>query len=239
MPLYAGNPYLFASEPPPPGDWEVVMWDTDAINATASPVVTLTGYDPVEGDIVVAWFASSSSATLNTVLSGWANVLGGTTIADPGDGTCICACLLHPVTSGEEGADTNAWTFTGMWNVPETGTWIAGVFRNGDPTTPLMAAAAAVDSLPVATHTLAGVGSGSITASNGLVVSAVFPDTTETYTTPAGWTNGIAAGGGLQGGNSYVRDTLTTSGVAVAATNITPSGANEYAGITVVLNKAP
>lgn len=231
------NPYRFAV-PPPPSDIEVVAFDSLAMTTTASPAVTIDGYDPAANDIVVAWVASTSGATVSAVASGWVNVLGGTTSAGPGDGTVQVACLYHVVTAGEETANTNSWTLTNLWNVTETGEVIAVVVRGADSTTVLDSAASAVDATIAATHILAGL-TGANLSTGSLVLSAVFPDALETYTAPSGWTSITATSGTNQGGHAFRRTAVTSAGVDVSPTNITPSSSDEYASITVALLEAP
>jgi hypothetical protein len=233
------NPYMYPTVIPPSGDFEIVVFDSLAMTAVNTPAVTIDGYDPLEGDVVVAWAASTSSATVNAIASGWVNVLGGTTSAGPGDGTVQVACVYHVVTAGEETANTNSWSLTNLWNTPETGEVIAMVVRGADTTTVLDSANSAVDATVAPTHVLAGL-TGTNLSTGSLVLSAVFPDQFDTYAAaPTGWTSITASSATNQGGHVYRRDTLTLAGADVLPTNITPSAANEYASITIAILVAP
>lgn len=231
------NPYFFTSSPPPSGNLEVVTFDTLPMTATNSPTVTIDGYDPVEGDVVITWVASSSGATVSSIATGWVNVLGSTVSAGPGDGTVQVACAYHVIDAAEDIANTNSWTLTDLWNTPETGETIAVVVRGADTLTVIDAANSAVDATLPSTHVLAGL-TGADLSTGSLVLSAVFPDQMETYTTPSGWTSITATSATNQGGNAYYRDALTQSGVDVLATNIAASAADEYTSITIAILEA-
>lgn len=228
------NPYFFTTVPPPSGNLAVVTFDTLPMTATNSPTVTIDEYDPVEGDVVIAYIASSTGATVSSVAAGWVNVLGGTVSAGPGDGTVQVACVYHVINSTEASANTNSWALTGLWNTPETGETIAVVVRGADTSIVIDAANFAVDATLPTTHVLAGL-TGAELSTGSLVLSAVFPDQMETYTTPSGWTSITATSATNQGGHLYSRDMLTLSGSDITATNVVASGADEYASITVAI----
>lgn len=233
------NPYMFATAPlPPSGNLSVVAYRAEAMTATASPSFTVVGYTPVADDLVVFWNASTSGATLAVVASGWTNPLGGTSISTPADGTVAVACLVHVVTPAEVSANTNSWTFTSMWNTAETGETIVAVVRGADSANPIDASAVAFDPGVVTPHVLAGLaGAGLETGS--LVLSGVFPDAFETYSTPAGWSLVTASTAVNQGGAVFSRDSATSAGVDVLATNVVPSSADEYASITLAVKASP
>ena len=234
------NPYMFVSgaPTPPSSSLSVVASRAEAMTATASPSFTVVGYTPVENDLVVLWNASTTSATLATVGSGWVNVLGGTNISTPADGTVAVACLAHVVTASEQSANTNSWTLTNLWNVTETGETIVVVVRGADPLNPIDSAAAAFNASPVTPHVLAGL-TGTDLETGSLVMSGVFPDAMGTYSAPVGWASVSATTAVNQGGEVFSRTDATLAGVDVTATNVVPSASDEYASITVAVKVAP
>ena len=232
------NPYIFTANFPSEFEGElpisIVTTLAEPVNSTASPTISFTSYTPIENDTIVMWSASSSGATLALVPSDWINVLGGTAIATPGDGTLAITCLAHIITATEASTGTTSWTFSGMWNTPEVGETIAVIIRGVNTTNPINAATASFNASPVATHVLAEV-SGASLDTGSLVLSGVFPDNLQTYTTPAGWSSISATTGTNQGGHVFMNNNLTIAGTSVSPTDIIPSSTDEYASITVAL----
>ena len=93
-----------------------------------------------------------------------------------------------------------------------------------------------VNSWVVAALKSAGAASG-VAVTNGLVLRAAVCDGLTTYTTPAGHTQRVTSNTN-QGVWLGTRDTAATAATAVAATDITPTGADEYASITLVITPA-
>lgn len=196
---------------------------------TASPSVTF-GSAAAENDIVAFWVCSSTTAAIGSVPSGWVNPLGGTTMVN--SDSHAQAMVYHQVTAGEAG--TTTFTATSLFNASETGNVCALLLRGVSPTGLHMAAASTFSSANAATpHVLAGIASGSVTASGATVFSGVCADSAVTYTTPTGWTVQQTSASTLRQ-SVYTRDALTTSGVAVDPEDVTPSAGNEYASITVI-----
>lgn len=197
--------------------------------ATRSPSFTFGSSDVQEGDVILAFPSSTNTATI-TIPSGWVNVLGGTT--DVESDSHELSGGYHVVTAGEVGQ--TAWTLTNWYDTTEVGNVVAILVRNVDPADVLDIAASAFNSGNTITpHVLAGL---TPIVDGGFIVSCVAKDGTGNYTTPpAGWSLDQTSNTG-NGKALLTRDALSQSGVAVPATNITPSAGDEYASITVVLN---
>jgi hypothetical protein len=204
------------------------------LTASRSPSVTFSAA-PAAGDVIVLWSVSAAVAAVGTV-TGWDNVLGGTTVVASDAHTEVC--VLHVVTTAEANANTVTFTVTNLWSTAQTGSTVAGVWTAVDGTTPIDSAASTFSSTNGATpHVLAGL-TGSNLSNNSQVVSAVAKDSLGTWTTPAGWTARQAQNAANNGIAIFTRDTLTTAGTNVTATNITPNTGDEYASITVALTEA-
>lgn len=215
-------------------DPHVTQTATAALSASRSPSVTFAT-SPIENDYVVLFASSTTTATI-TVPATWENALGGTTDVES-DAHQMC-CVIHRVTSAEDAADTVTFTATNLYDATETGEVVGVVLRNVSTVTPIDSANSAFDSAnSVTPHVLASL-TGANLSTGSLVVSAVAKDGTGTWTTPAGYT-ALASRNTNQGLAAYSRNTPTTSGVNVAATNITPSAGDEYTSITVAFTKAP
>lgn len=233
-----GSEWVELTEGAPSAGIDTVFSAANAMTTVNAPVIALTGYTPVAGDLVVSFPYSTSSATISTILSGWTNPLGGTALCTPADGTVALASVYHFITSGEETAGTNSWTLTDFWNTPETGEILSVVIRGANATAPIDAVGTQFDAGVATTHNLAGL-LGADVGTGSLVISALAPDAFGTYATdPSGWVTVQASTGTNQGGKLFERTALTTSGVAVPETAVTPSGSDEYASITLAIAPA-
>jgi hypothetical protein len=214
----------------------VVQPAYSVLTASASPSVTFN-VPVAENDVVVMWAASATVAVLNAAPAGWVNALGGTTIV--ASDSHSMACVYHKVTAGEASAQTLTYTATSLFTAAQTGYVHAALVRNVDPTTPLDAAASTFNSGNTITpHVLAGL-AGADVGTGSLVLSSVTKDAVGAYSTlPSGW-EFLATTNTNLGMATLRREATTTSGVAVAATNITPSAGDEYASITVALTPGP
>jgi hypothetical protein len=226
------NPFVMAGA----AVFDIVAIGTAALTASNTPSVTFGGYTPALDDAVALFCASTSGAAIGAEGSGWANMFTAGTIVTPADGTVAIAGVTHRVTSGEVSAVTTTYSVPGLFNVTETGEVIGLVVR-GAHATLLDSANSAFNASPVTPHVLPGL-TGADLSNGSLVVSAVFPDAMETYSTPSGWTLVSATTGTNQGGAVFRRDTLTAAGVDITATNITPSASDEYASITIAIAAA-
>lgn len=212
--------------------------DGETFTATRSPSIVFGGAAFAAGDVVVLWIASQTTATIAAVAD-WTNVLGGTTDIES-DQSQMC-CMAHVVTDAEALAGTTDWTLTDLYTTTETGQSLGHVWRGVDASSPIMAAAGTFSNANTATpHVLAGIAAGSVTASNGLVLSCVAVDaTSRSWTTPGGWSPISLVASAAPTLGTFIRTALTTAGVAVDATDITPSTGDEYTSITVILSAPP
>lgn len=207
----------------------VVLTDNRAITASASPSMTFSRA-PLPNDILDAAPSSTGiTVTLQTVAT-WVDVLGA--LVDVESDSHELARRYHVVTAAEYGATTLTWTLTSMYSAVQTGNIVSQVVADVDPNVPLDVAASTFNSTNTVTpHVLAGL---TPTTNNGLVSSVVAKDATGAYSTaPSGW-NLRVTNNTNQGKAMLDRIAYTTAGVAVPATNITPSAGDEYASITVV-----
>lgn len=210
----------------PSTDPYVVDTAAAAISASRSPSLTFA-VAPLAGDVIVIWPSSTTTAAI-TDPSGWVNVLGANTDIET-DAHEQC-CLYHVVTAAEAAASTVTFTATNLYDVAETGAVVGAVVRNVNIADVLAGFQTADNSGAVTPHLLSAV---TPDVSGGLILSAVAKDTSGTYTTqPTDWT--FIATSTTQKLLRY--NILSTSGVAVGPTNITPSASDEYISITVVLN---
>ena len=208
-----------------------VVASAAAALSTNDPAVTFTGYTPLENDIVVLF--PSSTTVLGVVAdaslpSGWSNPLGdGVEVNSDAHGI---ACLIHTVTAAEESGGTTTYTATNALDAAETGNVTGCVIRGSSG---VDAANSTFNSGNTVTpHVLASLPGGSL-SDGSQVISCVAKDGTGAYSTdPTGWT-GLVTSNTNQGKWLGRRDALTTAGVDVSATNITPSAGDEYASVTL------
>ena len=193
--------------------------------ATRSPSFTFGSSDIQEGDLILAFPSSTNTATV-AMPSGWSNLLGGTT--DVESDAHELSGGYHFVTSGEVGQ--TSWTLTNWYDTTEVGNVVAILIRGAGGIDDVQSAFNSGNT--VTPHVLAGV---TPTISGGMVISCVAKDGTGNYTSdPSGWT--IRQTSNTNNGKALLEyNTLTTAGVAVGPTNITPSAGDEYASITVVV----
>jgi hypothetical protein len=194
-----------------------------------------TSYVPQLNDMVI-FFANIQNILGFVTPSGWVNPLGGDTslVTDSHE----AACVYHLVTSGEVTAVQTTYQAINWCNSIPAGRVFALILRGADPAAPIDAFGTDFNSGDTTTpHVIAGLLSGDVTYTNDKVVGFVCSDGFGNYVgaTPAGWTMQTQSNnsGSQTSGTLLTRDTNTTAGVAVAATNITPSAADEYIAITL------
>lgn len=206
---------------------------------TASPSLTFGSWTPALNDVVLLWSKVVSTAITITVPAGWVNCdpSGGNTnvSSDTGSG----AAIYHLVTSGEVSGVTTTYTATSLWNSTVNGNVTGIVLRGVDSTTPIDSSAVAFDNANTVTPHVLPALVGANLSSNSLVVGCVAADGNGTYdTNPSGWTIQIQNNAFTRKGSAIAtRDTLTTAGSNVAATNITPSVGDEYVSYTIAFTE--
>lgn len=219
----------------------VVATGSADIATNRTTTVTFSSYTPAANDVVLLWTKNPTNGLVVTVPSGWATCdpAGGNTNVTSDSHTATA--VYHLVTSGEASANTVTYAATNLWNAASNQAVAAIVLRGVDPTTPIDSSAAAFDSgNSVTPHVLPAL-TGANLSSNSMVVGCVAKDTNGTYTVaPTGWTIRATANGGTTttGAAILTRDTLTTAGVNVAATNVTPSAGDEYVSYTIAFTEA-
>jgi len=224
--------------PPPPAGPFLVAYDPMPYTATASPVVTLDEYDPVENDVVFAFIGSTTTGTV-TVPSGWASVIDSPYIVVPGDTTLVGLCVYHVITDTEESGDTNSWTLTNLFSTTEIGEIIAVVVRVADPADVIDAYNTVSNASTSTNHTLPSL-EGDDLSNDSLVLSLVLADGMQTYdSAPAGWTSISPTTGTNMGGHLYQLDAYTETGVDIPAATVVASSADETVGLTVAIRVAP
>lgn len=170
-----------------------------------------------------------------TVPANWVNPLGGNTVV--ASAGCVEAFLYHVVTAAEITADTRAWTLTNLWDATQTGALYTSAERGVDQVTIIDAFGTSASGGAVNPQVLAGVSASDVSFTDCLIMSGLGADNNATYSSaPAGWTTRVTNSGGQNAGILLSRDTTSTAGVAVAATNITPSTGGNYASITVLFS---
>jgi hypothetical protein len=193
-------------------------------------------WDPAEDDFILLYVASQSTigSAADETTAGWFNTVSdGFENNSGGQGGAV---WYHWVTAGEAAASTVTYAptvFTGV----ETGSCMALVARGVDTTTPIHVQQILNDATATVTPSvLSGLtGANQPSEADCLVVSGVFQDGTGTYNTdPTGWTvatNNPSNKAAWLG----TRDTNTSAGVDVAATNITPDAGDDYSSYTFAL----
>jgi hypothetical protein len=199
---------------------------TSVLTASRSPSFTL-GTAPAEGDVIVLFCGTADTATVAEP-AGWVNVLGaGVDVeSDSNEGVMV----YHVVTKAEAGAGTVTWTLTNLFGATETGRNCTAVLRGVDTRNPLCGSGSTFDSANAPTPwTLASI---TPTANECVVIRGVGGNANQTITSPP-------ASHTLQSGSDttnaaflYSRDATGSSGVNIAATNLTPSVADEYVSIS-------
>jgi hypothetical protein len=201
-------------------------------SANSRSLTLPTTWTPQVDDRLVLCGGSDQLITTINVTSPWINPLGGSTYV-ASDQHCMCA-VHRLITSAEAAAATRTYTASGLFSPSRAG--IAGGFvvRGVDPTTPIDDISVAFSSVDTANpHSIPGL-PGSNVGTGSLVVSCAYPDGAETYPGAADYTTLIAQATGAAGRSFWLgsRDTLTTAGVDVAATPITPSVGDEFVAMT-------
>jgi hypothetical protein len=195
---------------------------------------TPTAWTPAANDFLLHWvFADQLITSLGTT-SGWVNPLGAGVHIDSDSN--VGAAFYHWVTSAEASGGTKTYTISNCFSPSRAGGVGGLALRGVDPTNPIKTFTTTFNSGDTATpHVLPGVPGASL-AGGETVFSAVMPDENSSYTTPSGWTKIIDqvvnAGRNIWIGQ---RTALTSAGVTIADTNITPSAGGEFVAITFVL----
>lgn len=208
--------------------------------ATTTATATFADYTPAENDVVVLFRTSATNANPNVAFpaSGWVNPLGEQTFVEPSDSSMSLVCVYHLVTAGEASGVTTTYACPTMLSgVGNDGHTFGVVLRGVDATSVVDAIGSFAEAGTAATHTLPALAGADLSAGS-TVVGFVTPDGLGTYTTPAGWTLLETSPGTYQGGVMLVRDTTTSAGVDIAATNITPSVSDEYCSISIAFTDA-
>ena len=212
----------------------VVGTTTQTHNQQSVFVTFPAGYaNPTVDDVVVIAFSSTATAPTTTIPSGWVNChpSGGSTRAEAD--TCWQAMAYHLVTSAEDSANTKTYTLTSCLSALTNWAAVGIVLRGVDATTPIDSTNATFDSANSATPNILPSLLGSNLSTGSMVVGATSNDATKTYTDPGGWTRqGYADNSGTTSTVMFTRDTTTTAGTDVTATNVTPSAGDEYCSFT-------
>lgn len=204
----------------------VVQSASAGINTSRTVSLTFAT-PPLTDDLVIMW-PSAADTAVPTAPSGWVNTLGGSTDVES-DAHEIC-CIYHFVTSGEASGSTVTFTATDLYGSTEIGDVVGCVVRNVDTSTPLAGGGTAQDITNTVTpHILAAV---TPTVTGGLILTSVAKDNAGTYSSaPSGMTFLITSN--VNHGRALLQyNALSTNGVAVGPTNITPSAGDEYCSIT-------
>jgi hypothetical protein len=224
-----------------------VGWGSAAITTGTGFSVTISAgtdagsvWDPAENDFIIVWVSSQSTISSSANTANWTNVLGNNVASNHTAAALGQAAWWHRVTSGEATANTTTYAET-VFTANETGNAGVMVVRGVHTTTPINVFNT-IEVASVTPHILAGLTSATSsqpTVTDCLVVSCVAKDATGAYTNnPAGWTQASTFNTN-QGKWWGHRTAATTAGVDVAATNITPSAADEAMSITIALTPAP
>jgi hypothetical protein len=209
-------------------------------HSSASPSTgAIPSWTPATDDVIVVFSHTTNTTSISAVPAGWVNILGGTTIIEPGDTTEYLAVLYHKVTSGEATAGTTTYTITNLYAASETCMVMSAVFRGVDPTTVVDNFGTDSNAGNSTTHRLAAItGTGGALSSNSMVVSSVSADGAANYTDPGGWTMRQEQTALDPGAWLGTRDTLTTANTNVTSTNITCSLSGEMVSCSVALLEA-
>lgn len=184
-----------------------------------------SNYTPKANDYVILFGSSVSVRSLGAV-SGWTNLLGGTTVLNSDAHTL--AVVGRFVTALEEANGTLTYTASNLFDATTSGGTCGVVLRGVDPTNPVDAVGTLTDSTTAVTpHTLAGVTG---VSDNSLVLSCICKDSTGTYETPLGY-------GFLASATANQALWLMSGNTPgdVAETDIEISSSDEYISVTVAL----
>lgn len=195
-------------------------------------------YRPEAWDLIGV-FGGNNFSPGNGVIAanpaGWFNPLGsGVGVSSD---THQLGLLLHWVTPAEQEAGTVVYTALGMYTIASWGGIQGIVVRGADRDNPIAAFNTAFDNGNTTTpHILPGLTG---LPDDALAVSCLVANGLATYTTPSSGWGVLGTNNGQQGLWCGVRNKLTTAGVDIAPTNITPSVGDEFAAISIAFNKAP
>lgn len=220
---------------PATGDFEVVDFISSTSNTDG---VSFTLVEPPQaGDVIFISLNCITNASYDPVPEGWTNVLPGSDLVVPSDGSIALGMLYHAVTQAEAAASKVTWDLPGTWAVAEECDVLVAVVRGVNPVNPVRTVSTVSNASNSTVHVLPAV-SGSGLAEGGFVLRAVMADDTSTYTTPVGHTQ-IITSNVYAGSWLGFRDTLTVEDTEVPAVDIAAAFSGESAGISVVLAPAP
>jgi hypothetical protein len=216
----------------------VVATNSSTGSNGAAVSITFTSYTPVVDDIVVILAANGSTGSNLPLKSGWVNCHPSGASNVVASDSHVAACHYHKVTSTEATNGTQTYSLN-AWPAGY-GDYAGIVLRGVDPTTPLDSSAVGFNSANSATPHVLPALTGANLSSNSLVLGFLNQDNqgSASWTTPSGWTQRIVAPTTVgTGGVIYARNTLTTAGTDVLATNVTPAAGQEYAAFTVAFTE--
>lgn len=189
-----------------------------------------TDYVAQENDVVLAFGGSVGVTAVANAPTGWVNPLGANVGVSSASHTL--ACMYHQVTAAEAAANNVSYVVTNMFGAGANGDGAFIAIRGIDPNTVIDAINTASGTAST-THVLPSL-SGASLSTDSLVISCVSSPSTNTYTVPVG-TGQAGISNGTQGIWLGVYDDYTTTGVTVAAKNVTASASTAYASITLAL----
>lgn len=202
------------------------------VTATRDPTFTL-GTSPIEDDILVL-YASSTTAATTTDVAGWTNVLGANAEVMTAASETTACMVYHRVTAAEDTANEVTWLLDNLWDTSETGRISVTVLRGVATSGELVGTASGSDAAVADPWVIPTV---TPTADDCVIIAGVSGDSTETQTTPSGWTL-RASGSTTESNYLYTRDTLGSNGTPTGTTNVTPSTADEYVSIVACFKPA-
>lgn len=215
---------------PPPSTITVLDTATATSLGSRSPTGTFSGSytDPQENDLILCGIRIAAVGSMAGV-TGWDNVLGGTTVIQSSAHTCLM--LGHLVDSAEAAANEKTYTLTNLFGVDRA--WRSNMLaiRGIDPADWIDAADSFVNTSASSTHQLAALSSGDITYASKVFRFTTGAASSGSYTTPGSHT--AEQTGTAQG--MYSLDGLTTPGVAVAQEAISLSVSTQCASISIAL----
>lgn len=207
----------------------VASINSGTFNSRTVSTGTITSWTPQTNDIVVVLVQMPQAGTVTfTLPSGWANLLGGTTVATSAGGSTMVA-VWHTVTQAEATTGTTSWTLTNLLDVSKQGSRLAFVVRGADPASPVDISAAAGGQATGNTMTIPGI---TPTKNDCLVVAGGGGNsfsTSVTYTAPASPWSTIT--GTLSGTNirfAFKNATPTVAGTPVPSTSMAVSNSGDY-----------
>jgi len=200
-----------------------------ALSTSRSPAVTLSGYAPAVGDYVFLFVATMNPAVV-ILPAGWSNVLPGTNVV--ATSFHQLSVVYHVVTSADVSAATTTYTATNLFGAGLLG-YVHGCAARGVDAIDAVGTKNVASS--VTPHYLAALDASAVTRNNSLLIRCMARDGSNGYgANPSGHTQ-IQSTNVNQTLVSFRRTALTTAGVAVAETAMTPGSNDRYVSITLAL----